>query len=303
MRAGTKLHKMHSRKVVVQNPPCRSRDTRVASRRPCATWSVGHWCVAPATSDGHLPALLPHGAPGCRTAPVLNRCAQRILSLGVVKLEPVASEIAKLAGVETRQYAPGERLAPGTGQPKGRHVYIRDGAIALRLTTGRSTSALLEVFGPGRLLSPQLWQTPPGSESRHATALLKTTTLELPADVLEHELAAHPPLALAVVSLDAGQQAGSLDRLAMLALRDPLRRVAHTVLLLLERFSGAPDSGSSARLEVGQELIAAFASLSRQTTNRQLRRLARAGVAAVKRRAVDVRDLGALRGVAGGRRS
>ena len=303
MRAGTKLHKMHTRKVVVQNPPCRSRDTRVASRRPCATWSVGHWCVAPATSDGHLPALLPHGAPGCRTAPVLNRCAQRILSLGVVKLEPVASEIAKLAGVETRQYAPGERLAPGTGQPKGLHVYIRDGAIALRLTTGRSTSALLEIFGPGRLLSPQLWQTPPGSENRHATALLSTTTFELPADVLEHELAAHPPLALAVVSQGACQQAGSLDRLAMLALRDPLRRVAHTVLLLLERFSGAPDSASSTRLEVGQELIAAFASLSRQTTNRQLRRLARAGVAAVKRRAVDVRDLGALRGVAGGRRS
>jgi len=216
-------------------------------------------------------------------------------------LELVASAIVNLPEVETCQYGPGERL--GGERLKRLHVYIRDGAIGLRLATGRSTSALLEVFGPGRLLSPRLWQTPPGSESRHATALLRTTTLELPADVLEHELAAHPPLALAVVSLDAGQQAGSLDRLAMLALRDPLRRVAHTVLLLLERFSGAPDSGSSARLEVGQELIAAFASLSRQTTNRQLRRLARAGVAAVKRRAVDVRDLGALRGVAGGRRS
>jgi len=216
-------------------------------------------------------------------------------------LELVASAIVNLPEVETCQYGPGERL--GGERLKRLHVYIRDGAIGLRLATGRSTSALLEVFGPGRLLSPQLWQTPPGSESRHATALLRTTTLELPADVLEHELAAHPSLALAVVSLDAGQQAGSLDRLAMLALRDPLRRVAHTVLLLLERFSGAPDSASSARLEVGQELIAAFASLSRQTTNRQLRRLARAGVAAVKRRAVDVRDLGALRGVAGGRRS
>jgi CRP-like cAMP-binding protein len=89
----------------------------------------------------------------------------------------------------------------------------------------------------------------------------------------------------------------------MLALRDPLRRVAHTVLLLLERFSGNTGSAPSAQLQVGQELIAAFASLSRQTTNRQLRRLARAGVAAVKRRSVDVRDLGALRGVAVGRRS
>ena len=216
--------------------------------------------------------------------------------------ESVASEIVKLAGVETRQYKPGERLAGGTERLKRLVIYIRDGAIGLRVATGAASSALVEVFGPGRLLSPQLWETTPGSESRHATALLRTTTLELPADVLEQELAARPPLALALVALDAGQQAGSLDRLGMLALRDPLRRVAHTVLLLLERLSGAPGSAPGARLEVGQELIAAFASLSRQTTNRQLRRLARAGVARLKRRVVDVRDLAALRSVAAGRR-
>jgi len=88
----------------------------------------------------------------------------------------------------------------------------------------------------------------------------------------------------------------------MLALRDPLRRVAHTLLLLLERLSGAPGPAPSTHLEVGQELIAGFASLSRQTTNRQLRRLARAGVAGLRRRAVDVPDLAALRSVAAGRR-
>ena len=217
-------------------------------------------------------------------------------------MEPVASEIVKLPGVEAHQYAPGEPLAGGAERLKRVHIYVRDGAIGLRVVTGRSRSALVEVFGPGRLLSPQLWETTPGSESRHAAALLRTTTLELPADVLEHELAAHPPLALALADLDACQQAGSLDRLGMLALRDPLRRVAHTVLLLLDRLSGAPATAPAARLEVGQELIAAFASLSRQTTNRQLRRLARAGVARLQRRVVDVRDLAALRSVAAGRR-
>ena len=217
-------------------------------------------------------------------------------------MEPVASEIVKLPGVEAHQYAPGEPLVGGTERLKRLHIYVRDGAIGLRVVTGRSSSALVEVFGPGRLLSPQLWETTPGSESRHAAALLRTTTLELPADVLEQELAAHPPLAVALAALDALQQAGSLDRLGMLALRDPLRRVAHTVLLLLDRLSGAPATAPAARLEVGQELIAAFASLSRQTTNRQLRRLARAGVARLERRLVDVRDLAALRSVAAGRR-
>src|SRR5258705_10284099 len=101
----------------------------------------------------------------------------------------------------------------------------------------------------------------------------------------------------------AEQQRGSLDRLAMLAMRDLFRGVAHALLLLPERFPRATEPAGSPRLAVSQELIAAFAGLSRQTTNRQLRRLARAGLTAVKRRAVDVCDLAALRGVAAGRRS
>jgi len=221
-------------------------------------------------------------------------------------LELVASEIVKLPQVVTRQYKPGERLGRDASERLKRlHVYIRDGAIGLRVAAGQSTSALLDVFGPGRLLPPWVWETKSGAEmdGRYASALAPTTTLELPADVFERHVAAHPPLALSLASLHAYGWAMSLDRLAMLGLRDPLRRVAQTLLLLLERLSAAPGAPPGARLEVGQEVIAAFASLSRQTTNRQLRRLARAGMTAVKRRAVDVRDLAALCDVAAGRRS
>ena len=204
--------------------------------------------------------------------------------------------------IETHHYRPGERLGGNTGERlKGLHVYIRDGAIGLRVTAGRTTSALLEVFGPGRLLPPWLWDAKWESEGRYATALAPTTTWELPADVFDRQVAVHPPLAASLASLNACG-AMFLDRLAMLALRDPLRRVAHTLLLLLDRLSAAPGSTPGARLEVGQDLIAAFASLSRQTTNRQLRRLARAGMTTLQRRAVDVRDLTALRAVATGRR-
>lgn len=220
-------------------------------------------------------------------------------------MELIASEIVKLADVETHRYGPGERLGGDTTERLKRlHIYIRDGAIGLRVAEGQTTSALLEVFGPGRLLSPRLWNTKPGPmESRYATALAPTTTWEISADVLDRQVAAHPPFALSLASVNADGCAMFLDRLAMLALRDPLRRVAHTLLMLLERLSPAPGATPRARLEVGQDLIAAFASLSRQTTNRQLRRLARAGVATSQRRAVEVRDLAALRGVAAGRRS
>jgi CRP-like cAMP-binding protein len=91
-----------------------------------------------------------------------------------------------------------------------------------------------------------------------------------------------------------------LDHLAMLALRDPLRRVPETLLLLLERL-GPSGMASRARLDVSQQLIAAFANLSRQTTNKELRRLARAGVVGLERGVVHVRDAAALRNVASGK--
>ena len=216
-------------------------------------------------------------------------------------MELVASEIANLPGVEMHAYRAGEVLLP-TERVKRMHICVRDGALGLRLAVGRANHAILDVFGPGSLLTPRVWHTESGAETRHATALLPTTTLELPAEAFDRHLTAHLPLALAVVACDACRHAALLDRLAMLSLRDPLRRVANTLLLLAERISATGDAPASARLEVSQDLIAAFANLSRQTTNRQLRRLARAGLAGLERGAVDVRDLAALRGVAAGHR-
>jgi CRP/FNR family transcriptional regulator, cyclic AMP receptor protein len=217
------------------------------------------------------------------------------------RLELVASEIANLPGVETHAYRAGEVLLP-TERVKRTHICVRDGALAMRLAVGRANHAILDVFGPGALLTPPVWRTDSDTETRHAAALLPTTTLELPTEAFDRHVRAHPPLALAIVACDADRHAALLDRLAMLSLRDPLRRVAHTLLLLAGRIAAAGDSAASARLEVSQDLIAAFANLSRQTTNRQLRRLARAGLAGLERRVVDLPDLAALCGVAAGRR-
>ena len=216
------------------------------------------------------------------------------------RLEPVASEIAGLPGVETHTYRAGEVLLP-TERVKRMHICVRDGALGLRLAAGRASQAILDVFGPGSMLTPQVWPAESSTETRHAAALLPTTTLELSAEVFDRHVSANLPFALAVVTWDAWRYAALLDRLAMLSLRDPLRRVANSLLLLADRIAATGDSPESARLQVSQDLIAAFANLSRQTTNRQLRRLARAGLAGLERRVVDVRDLAALRGVAAGR--
>ena len=214
-------------------------------------------------------------------------------------MELPASQIAKLPGVETRDYRPGE-LLHSAEHLRQRHICVRKGAVGLHVAVGRATDAILEVFGPGWLLSPPLWESKP-TETRHAAALLPTSTLELAADAFGRHLAADPSLAAAVASWNAHQYALAIDHLAMLALRDPSRRVPETLLLLLERLDGATGSPAGARLDVSQQLIAAFANLSRQTTNKQLRRLARAGFVGLERGVVYVREPGQLRELAAGR--
>ena len=215
-------------------------------------------------------------------------------------MELLASHIAKLPGVETREYRPGD-LLHSAERLRQLHIYVRKGAVALHVAAGRATDAILEVFGPGWLLSPPLWESTLTPETRHAAALLSTTTLELGADAFGRHLATDPSLAAAVASWNAHQYALALDHLAMLALRDPSRRVPETLLLLLERLNGATGSPAGARLDVSQQLIAAFANLSRQTTNKQLRRLARAGFVGLERGVVYVREPGQLRELAAGR--
>ena len=213
-------------------------------------------------------------------------------------MELPASQIAKLPGVETRDYRPGE-LLHSAEHLRQRHICVRKGAVGLHVAVGRATDAILEVFGPGWLLSPPLWESKP-TETRHAAALLPTSTLELGADAFGRYLAADPSLAAAVASWNAHQYALAIDHLAMLALRDPSRRVPETLLLLLERLDGAIGSSANARLDVSQQLIAAFANLSRQTTNKQLRRLARAGFVGLERGVVYVREPARLRELAAG---
>src|SRR6266576_898894 len=162
------------------------------------------------------------------------------------RLELVASEIAGLPGVETHTYRVGEVLLP-TERVKRMHICVRDGALGLRLAAGRAGHAILDVFGPGSMLTPQLWPAESSTDTRHAAALLPTTTLELPADAFDRHLSANLPFAVAVVAWDACRYAALLDRLAMLALRDPLRRVANSLLLLADRSAATCDSPASAR--------------------------------------------------------
>ncbi len=225
--------------------------------------------------------------------------APPMATLGVPSLDLLSSDIAGFAGLETREYAAGESLRP-LERLRHLHLWIVRGGLALQSGPAPRRS-IIEVFGPGSSLDPRHWEGGPGSEWQ-IVALLPTATLELPIELFRQQLTERPALAVTLAAQRAYQHARSLDRIAVLRLRDPLRRVAGTLLQLVERLGSPRRSAPGSQLELTQHLIAAFADLSRQTTNRQLRRLAGARLVDLERGLVGVSDIAALAEVAAGRR-
>src|SRR5256885_15325200 len=109
------------------------------------------------------------------------------------RLEPVASEIAGLPGVETHTYRVGEVLLP-TERVKRMHICVRDGALGLRLAAGRARQAILDVFGPGSMLTPQGWPAQASPAARAAAALRPPPPPQPPARGLDPHVRAHLPL-------------------------------------------------------------------------------------------------------------
>src|ERR1041385_4344184 len=134
------------------------------------------------------------------------------------RLELVAREIAGLPGVETHAYRAGEVLLP-TERLKQLDVYVRDGAIGLRLAVGRANHAMLDVFGPGSLVTPQVWESESSTETRHAIALpAPGASRDPPADAVEGLLTATLPSARGGGAGPPRRYAALVDRLAMLSL-------------------------------------------------------------------------------------
>src|SRR5256885_14877517 len=93
------------------------------------------------------------------------------------RLEPVASEIAGLPGVETHTYRVGEVLLP-TERVKRMHICVRDGAPGLRLAAGRPSQAILDGVGPGSMRTPRPWPACAGSATPPAAPLPAPTSLK-----------------------------------------------------------------------------------------------------------------------------
>src|SRR2546430_13861477 len=141
MQTGPNRHRSHPRPCVIIATPAARRAHQGAAdaRRRWSSTGVSSY------RQTRVPLRsAPARAPGGRTAPVLKRCRQ-LLCPQELGLDLLGSEIFKLPGVAIRDYGPGERLGGDTTERlKKLYVYVRDGAIGLRVAAGRSLSALVD---------------------------------------------------------------------------------------------------------------------------------------------------------------
>lgn len=184
----------------------------------------------------------------------------------------LCAEIMKLAGATRRSLAPDQVLATSE-QRQAYHVVVERGAVAVSIANRVATWSLVEILGGGSCVSIGHNEWGAETERWTVTALLPTTVLLAPSDEFFRALSSNAALASAAATAKAQQHAALLRHLATLRIRRPLRRVAGTLLYLAEMLGEACPLGTGLRLPLTQEIIASVAHLSRQTVNRELRRL------------------------------
>ncbi|MEK6768498.1 MAG: Crp/Fnr family transcriptional regulator [Gemmatimonadota bacterium] len=184
---------------------------------------------------------------------------------------------------------------------RSRVVVVKSGCVGVRIEDLSGDRFGLEVGGRDCVLG--LWPAAGGSfEMRlvHVYALVPSVILEASLGVLLRGLAADPALTRAAVEATGRQYACLLRRASILRIRRPLQRLAAALDHLMEHAAEHCAIGNRHFLPLTQDTIAEVANLSRQTTNRELRRFAAMRVVHLERAAVCVLDPERLRAVAHG---
>ncbi|OGT92511.1 MAG: hypothetical protein A2083_01095 [Gemmatimonadetes bacterium GWC2_71_9] len=212
----------------------------------------------------------------------------------------LCAEIIKLPGTARQSLVPNQVIAT-SGSGEALHVIVERGALAVRVSNRAGVWSVLEVLGRGSCATVGYDEAGAGAERGAVAALLPTTVLVAPLNEYLRAVSSNLKLASAAAAAKAWQHAALLRHLAILRIRRPLRRVAGTLIYLADALGEACPLAAGLQLQLTQESIACIAHLSRQTVNRELRRLRDGGQVYAARGMVCCLRADELRAVANGR--
>ena len=178
-------------------------------------------------------------------------------------------------------------------------MLIAEGGAALRLAGPQPSHGILEVLGPGRMVSTFGPDLPLGPTAQcELEALERTLVISIGRQEFRGELRRDPSFAIAMADALHDQHAALVTRLSAMQLPGPEERTAATVAGLAREFVHRCPLSTGFTMPVSQQLVADLAGLSRQTVNRALNRLRLARLVFSSRGFICALDLAGLDAVA-----
>ncbi|HEV2742509.1 MAG TPA: Crp/Fnr family transcriptional regulator [Rubrobacter sp.] len=224
----------------------------------------------------------------------------------LVRLLSMVDVLQALSEVELGDLARRCREVPaGNGEDFYRHdehdgglFLVLEGSVRGYLTTPAGKEVALTLLGGGTALWARRLQLVDGG-AVHARAVGPTELAFLGREDLERLVLDRPEVGLRMMDLLAARLAESNERMAELAHKEVLPRLAGQILRLLEG-EGVVDRDEGQRLPTAytHEELGAMVGANRVAVTRALGRLQDEGMVEVRRRRIHVRDPEALRRLA-----
>jgi CRP-like cAMP-binding protein len=203
-----------------------------------------------------------------------------------------AEDVRRLLSIARRRtFRKGEVVFHRDDLAESLHLVVR-GRFAVRITTPRGESALLDVLGPGDAFGELALLLPDARRSATMEALEEGETRSVFRDDFALLQVEHPGVKDVLLRLLARQLARASDRIVEAHYTDAETRVRRRLCELGERYATA--EGEVVVL-LTQEDLADMAGTSRATVNRVLRDEERRGNVELGRGRILVRDLEELR--------
>lgn len=208
--------------------------------------------------------------------------------------EPVLARIA--AGSRLERYSRGAQVMSRAPQQRDLLVVV-SGSVEVSGVNAAGSRFVLARFGAGEIVG--LVRLLPDMRFFYDYCALEDTLLaHMPADHLRAVLDAHPLLWRDVALLALSRQQSSILMLQRRGFRRIDQSLAQALLGMVQMHGAAPGQGAGVTLRVSQGDLAAMVSVSRQTINKELRRLADKGILGIAYCEVELHDLAALQRLA-----
>lgn len=210
--------------------------------------------------------------------------------------EAVLARIA--AGSHLERYGRGGQVNPDAPQRRDLLVVVA-GTVEVSGINAAGAKFVLSRLGAGEIVGlVRLLDEVASGYLYHAVE--ETLLVHIPALHLHEVLDAHPLLWRDVALLALQRQQDSIVTLQRRGFRRIDQSLAQALLRMLQQHAIAMPGQGGITLRVSQGELAAMVSVSRQTINKEMRRLADRGMLAVSYGEVQVRDVAALERLAQG---